>query len=181
MGTSASESGSAIRRFTTEYVVAEDRIRISLEREDDSVALLWITRRLCIRLVPEIVKIVNALPKLQGKAETVSDNAQRKSQLDALGGLAQQPAVSAPKDTDVPTEIHLITGMQVQLTRKAILIHFKVEEAIVQTMPFVEAPLRQWLGILHACFRKGQWADDVWPVWITSKGWDQGPDALRLN
>jgi hypothetical protein len=172
----------AVRRFTTEYVVAEDRLRLALERGDDSIAALWLTRRLVRRLVPQIVKVVDALPRLRGGGQMTppSDNAQRRNQLDALGKIEQQAPVLAgilPEGM----ESHLITGLGVRMTKGAVLIDFKVGEEIVQTLPFSEAALRQWLGLLHLNFRKGEWVEDIWPKWITAKGWDQGPDAMRLN
>ena len=170
-----------IKRFTTEYVVAEDRIRLSLEREDGKILVLWLTRRLMTRLVPQIVKIFDTLPHLQqAQAAPPSDNAQRRSQLDALGKLEQQsPVLGGTQPDDLET--HLITGLGLRMARGGILLDFKVGEAIVQTIPFREEPLRQWLGMLHLNFTKADWNDDVWPAWITAKGWDKGPDALRLN
>lgn len=172
----------AVQRFTTEYVVAEDRIRISLERGDGSLSVLWLTRRLSGRLVPQIVKIVDALPRLRGKAMAApSDNVQRKNQLDALGKIEQQAPVLAG---DLPSDLesHLITALGVRLTKPALLVDFKTDaETVVQTLPFSEDAIRQWLGVLHMNFRKAEWQEDVWPEWITAKGWDQGPDALRLN
>lgn len=175
-------SPAAVRRFTTEYVVAEDRIRISLEREDDSLLVLWLTRRLTTRLVQQVVKMVDALPRLTGKVQAApSDNLQRRSQLDALGKIEQQAPVLAgalPGGIDS----HLIVEMNLRLTRTGALIDFKTsKDCVVQTFPFSEEALRQWLGVLHLNFRKAQWKEDVWPAWITSKGWDEGPDALRLN
>lgn len=172
----------AVQRFTTEYVHAEDRIRISLERADESLAVLWITRRLAVRLVPQIVKVVDALPRLRGKTtQAPSDNTQRRNQLDALGKIEQQAPVLGG---DLPSDLdsHLITVLGVRLTKGALLIDFKTgRDTVVQTLPFSEDAIRQWLGVLHMNFRKAEWKEDVWPEWITAKGWDQGPDALRLN
>ena len=172
----------AVKRFTTEYVPAEDRIRISLERADDSLVVLWLTRRLAARLVPQIVKVVDALPRLTGKVkEKASDNLQRRSQLDALGKIEQQAPVLAgelPPDLDS----YLISSIGVRLTRSVVLIDFKADkDTIIQTLPFPEDAMRQWLGVLNLNFRKAQWPEDIWPTWITSKGWNEGPDALRLN
>ena len=157
-------------------------MRLSLERGDDSIAVLWLTRRLMRRLVPQIVKVVDALPRLQtgGAAAPVSDNAQRRSQMDALGKIEQQAPVLSG-ELPAGLENHLITGLSLRMTKAAVLIDFKIGEETVQTLPFSEAALRQWLGLLHLNFRKGEWVEDIWPKWITSKGWDQGPDAMRLN
>ena len=57
-----------IKRFTTEYVIPEDRIRLSLEDNDGQMRVLWLTRRLCTRLVPQIVKVLDKRPQLYGGA-----------------------------------------------------------------------------------------------------------------
>lgn len=178
----ATPSREAVRRFTTEYIPAEDRIRISLERSDGSLAVLWLTRRLAVRMVPRVLKVIDTLPRLGGgTTPPPSDNAQRRSQLDALGNLEQQAPVLSG---DLPAGIdsHLVTGIGIRITRALMLVDFKAGgESVIETLPFPEEAIRQWLGVLHAAFRKGQWQEDIWPVWITAKGGDKGPDALRLN
>ena len=177
------QSQIAVRRFTTEYLAPEDRLRISLERMDDSLAILWLTRRLAIRLVPQILKVVKTLPRLQGQpqaAAPATDNAQRANQMAALGKLEQQSPVLGG-DLPEGIESHLITGLGVRMARGALLLDFKVGEEVMQILPFSEEALRQWLGVLHVSFVKAGWQEDIWPDWITAKGWDQGPDALRLN
>jgi len=68
------------------------------------------------------------------------------------------------------------------LTRSVVLIDFKADkDTIIQTLPFPEDAMRQWLGVLNLNFRKAEWKEDIWPKWITAKGWNEGPDALRLN
>lgn len=176
-------STEAVRRFTTEYIVPEDRIRISLEREDESLLVLWLTRRLATRMVKHVVKVVDTLPRLKGRVETPppSDNAQRRNQLEALGKIEQQaPVLAGPLPDDI--ESYLIIEIGLRMTRAGALLDFKKgKDEVVQTIPFPEESLRQWLGVLYLNFRKAQWEEDVWPAWITSKGWDEGPDALRLN
>lgn len=180
MTTSAPEA----RRFTTEYIVPEDRIRISLEREDDSLLVLWLTRRLAVRMVGHVVKVLDTLPRLKGRggaSPPPSDNVQRRNQLDALGKIEQQvPVLAGPLPNDI--EAHLVIEIGLRLTRAGAFLDFKTgKDNVVQTMPFNEDALRQWLGVLHLNFRKARWEDDIWPVWINAKGGDKGPDALRLN
>ena len=172
----------AVRRFTTEYVVHEDRIRISIEREDESILVLWLTRRLAARMVVHIAKALDALPRMKGQAQKPhSDNAQRRNQMDALGKIKQQaPVLTGPMPDGL--DAHLIVEMDLRLTRTGALLDFKhSKEVVVQTLPLNEEALRQWLGVLYLNFQKAQWQEEIWPTWITSKGWDVGPDALRLN
>jgi hypothetical protein len=172
-----------VRRFTTEYIVPEDRIRLALERDDGDVLVLWLTRRLTIRMVKHIVKVIDSLPRLQrgGDPAPPSDNAQRRNQLEALGKIEQQaPVLSGPLPGDI--DAYLITEIGLRLTKFGAFLDFKVgKDQVVQSLPFPEEALRQWLGVLHMNFRKAQWGDDIWPVWITARGGEKGPDALRLN
>lgn len=48
-----------IRRFTTEYDAEEDRIRLTLERAEGGPVRLWLTRRLLVKAVPELVKVLD--------------------------------------------------------------------------------------------------------------------------
>ena len=171
-----------IKRFTTEYMAEEDRLRLSLETNDGEVRLLWLTRRLVIRLVPQLVKLLSqntALLGEQGAPRT--DNAQRRSQMSALGQLEQQSPVRPDAEQGAVAE-HLITRLSGRLARGAVLVDFKIgEDTLIQTVPFPEAALRQWLVVVEACFRKGEWAEEIWPDWISVKGGEDGPDPVRLN
>lgn len=171
-----------IKRFTTEYMPGEDRLRLSLENNDGQVRLLWLTRRLSIRLIPQLVKLLsqnNPFVGMQGAPAT--DNAQRRSQMSALGGLENQQPVR-PDEGQAAVEEHLITHLSVRMARGAILVDFKTsEDNLIQTLPFVEAALRQWLVVTEACFRKGEWKEEIWPDWISVKGGENGPDPVRLN
>lgn len=169
-----------IKRFTTEYVIPEDRIRLSLETNDGQVRLLWLTRRLCSRLIPQIVKVLDRRPQIFGQEPPAqpTDNAQRRSQMQALGKLENQDPVRG----DDGAESHLVTVLSMRMTRQAVLLDFKSgEDNLIQTIPFPEESLRQWLVMLNVCFRKAQWTDDIWPDWISVRGGEEGPDPVRLN
>lgn len=179
----STSSPEAVRRFTTEYIVSEDRIRLALEREHEGLLVLWLTRRLATRMVKHIVKVVDTLPQLQGQGAVTppSDNAQRRNQLEALGKIEQQaPVLAGPLPEGI--ESYLVVEISLRMTRAGAFLDFKKDkDQVVQTLPFPEEALRQWLGVLHLNFRKAQWQENVWPVWITAKGGEKGPDALRLN
>lgn len=170
-----------IRRFTTEYVMHEDRIRLSLETSGGQVRFLWLTRRLCTRLVPQISNILAQRPKIyEAAVRPPTDNAQRRSQMNALGKLEKQSPVRAMVDENV--EEHLVPILSIRMTAASILLDFKAtEDHLIQTIPFPEDALRQWLVMLKACFVKAEWTDDVWPDWIVMKGGEEGADPVRLN
>lgn len=170
---------NGIQRFTTEYDLPEDRIRLSVEMNDGQIQLLWLTRRLCVRLVPQVAKVLGKLPQLQGPARGApTDNAQRRSQLDALGRLENQDPVRGEADA----EVHLITQLSMRIAKQAVILDFKAgEDDLILSLPFPEPALRQWIVMLNVAFRRGQWGDDVWPDWISVKGGEDDPDPVRLN
>ena len=169
-----------VKRFTTEYVPEEDRIRLSVEDSEGQVFLLWLTRRLCVRLIPQLVKLIASLPKLRGgdAGALQDDTMQRHQQLAALGKLENHDPVQGSGEAIS----YLVTSMSLRLNRKAILLDFKVgPDGTVHTIPFPEASLRQWLVMLNAMFKRAAWQDDVWPGWINLKTGTDKPDAIRLN
>ncbi len=166
-----------VKRFTTAYDPAQDRVRIMLEQADASVHVLWLTRRLLVRLVPEIVKILTTLPKLRADASPGSNVEQGRSQMGAIGQIAPQAPVGYQ---EAETET-LVSSMRARLTRQAVLIDFKDGEQTLQTLTFGETTLRQWLAVLHQNFHYAGWKDDIWPTWISVKA-AQGEDgSIRLN
>lgn len=185
---------SEIHRFTTEYVVSEDRIRILVETEHNQIRIMWLTRRLMSRMVPELIKYLNKVAptfasNMEEQASAVlqpttgtrrSDNAQRQRQLDALSQIEPQTPVQ-PKTRDQVVCEELITCLQVQMGHNGLLLSLIADQTVVQKIPFSQDSLRQWIAVLHLKFRRAEWSDDVWPTWITAEGWNQGPDALRLN
>lgn len=167
-----------VRRFTTDYDIGEDRIRLTLERPDDSVVRIWLTRRLAARAVPELAGILDR--KIVKHGEPVrGEGAQRRDQMEALGRLEPQEPVRPSEDEGF--EDYLVTGIGLRLTPRAILVDFKVRDEVVQTVPFAIPHMRQWLAVLHLAFRKGSWDDDIWPDWLKPAEPGTSPPGIRLN
>jgi len=167
----------SVKRFTTVYDPAQDRVRIMLEQADASVQVLWLTRRLLVRLVPEIVKILTTLPKLRRDAQSGGKVQHGRSQMGALGQIAPQAPVGY-QDAESET---LVSSMRARLTRQAVLIDFKEGEQTLQTLAFDETTLRQWLAVLHQNFHYAGWKDDIWPTWISVKAAEEADGSIRLN
>ena len=166
-----------VKRFTTIYDPAQDRVRIVLEQTDGAIHILWLTRRLLVRLVPEIVKILTALPKLRMDMSSGSIAAHGRNQIGAIGQIAPQAPIGY-QNADSET---LVLSLRARLTRQAVLIDFKDGEQTLQTLTFGETTLRQWLAVLHQNFHYAGWEDDIWPTWISVKA-AQGEDgSIRLN
>ena len=120
----------SVKRFTTAYDPAQDRVRITLEQTDASVQVLWLTRRLLVRLVPEIVKILTTLPKLRRDAQSGGKGSMAAARWARSGRLHRKHPVGY-QDAESET---LVSSMRARLTRQAVLIDFKEGEQTLQTL-----------------------------------------------
>jgi hypothetical protein len=172
---------AGIQRFTTIYSVAEDRLKLSIELKGGETKLLWLTRRLMERVIPELVKIIDRQARrraMQQPSPTSFDNFQRKTQMQALGKITPQEAVLA----DRPDESVLVSAITLRQGPQGLsLIFLDGSKAPCVNVPFNEPLLRQWLVVLHQNYTVAGWKDAVWPDWMSLKGGEDTPGALRLN
>lgn len=177
----SAERHEGIRRFTTVYDLAEDRLKLSLELNEGETKQLWLTRRLMERVIPELVKIIDRHAQrraMQQPSPTSVDNFQRKTQMQALGKITPQQAVVA----DRPDESVLVSAITLRQGPQGLsLIFLDGSKAPCVNVPFNEPLLRQWLVVLHQNYTVAGWKDAVWPDWMSLKGGEDTPGALRLN
>lgn len=155
---------SALQRITTAYIDLEDRIRLAGETEGGERLVLWLTRRLLDRLVPHLVTWLEKNAGPQAPASRLYD--------EALQGFAQEAAQArlkpeAPVPAAAPSRSWLVCAVDVSLSEASIRLNFKglaESEQTCLTMP--EAPLRQWLGIIHGLYVRAAWPTSPWPGWM---------------
>ena len=149
-----------IKTITTEYVLDEDRIRLSVADPDDHKRTLWLTRRLSERIIPACL---NRLPLDAGSPEEVPA-AQVYAQLEAR--LYKKPAPTVQPDKDQPE--FLIT--QVKMNRNdsgTYTLSFDDAQGESAVLVLSAQEMRQWLEVLKLAFVKGEWRMDIWPAWLT--------------
>jgi hypothetical protein len=170
-----------VTRFTTEYIPIEDRMRVALEGEGGRVRLVWLTRRLLLRLLPRLLEVFG--PPETGTVEhSVARHQARQgfNQQAAVSAIQRQKPVRAatpdvPRDPDI-----LVWGVDINKEPKQVTLVFKSESATnMQSVPFSPAALRQWLSVMHTQFIKAGWRVDFWPVWIAAPETRAG--ASKLN
>lgn len=175
------ESQSASPRFTTRYDPIEDRVKLSIALKDGETKLLWLTRRLMVLVVPQLVKIVDRNGRRRAArqaAPTSVENFHRKTQMAALGALTPQK----PVVPDNPDDSILVSGLTFKQTPQGLhLVFLGKDKAPCASVPFNEPLLRQWLVVLQQNFSAAGWQEDIWPDWMTLKGGGDAPGALRLN
>lgn len=152
-----------IRSITTDYDLREDRIRLAVAFADGSTHPMWLTRRLAERLVPALIKGLQA-PHVNDDAQAAEvQAAQVYAQLEAR--VSRKPA--APVQVDDGTPPILVHEIKVRTTQNGTcLLTLICPEADPAQLVLKPGELRQWLELLYWAFDKGQWRKDIWPAWI---------------
>jgi len=151
----------ALRRLTTQYIEAEDRLRITGEVDADTTLVLWLTQRLALRMVPPLLGWLQpdarTLPAQQVLAE------QGFAQEAARASLAPQPPVAAAGATQ-ESRVDAVDFQFSPTSVRLVLRGPNLSEGAHLVME--PLPLRQWLGIVHQQFVAAQWPMKVWPAWM---------------
>lgn len=161
-----------LQRITTEYIEAEDRIRLAGEAGEKTV-VLWLTQRLLNRLIPHLCQWldqrVGATPLMEVKQEF----AQQKARAE----LEPQPPVRAEPDVqDV-----LIHSLDLKTANAGMGLQFKDEDGkVIASLQLQPKPLRQWLNIVYDQYRKAQWPTEVWPAWVAQAKPPETPARVVL-
>lgn len=160
---------SEVKRFTTQYVQAEDRMQILVERKSGDVQVLWLTRRLLNNLVPTLLDKVVTAPADPSVPKPKAEAVQKFTQAAAVGNLKKQKNVQPSAQDSDHHHVPLITSVDITVGSKALELVFKSDGDVTeQSLRFANVPLRQWLSIVHSRYRVAGWSEPFWPDWITS-------------
>lgn len=168
-----------VRRFTTKFVPEEDRIQLLIELTSGDVKVAWFTRRLLNRVLPPVLKRLEAVPTERPPEAAAA--VQRFTQAAAVRSIQRQPAVAPnPEETPPFPDEALIITIHVRLRGRMVFFDLKAGEAIFVILPFSEQSLRQWLGVLYGQYQAAEWTESFWPAWmdLTSQ---EAVAAMRLN
>lgn len=161
----------AITRFRTEYDPIEDRIKLVAELEDDhsDTVVIMLTRRLLIRLVPNVSKALDA-PKYSTSNDPVSLHQFAQSAAsDVISTKTETPVVASEV-----TPVVLPVTVELAPSTKALKILFGGNDVnngdIKYALPMPALHLRQWLAILYRLFGTAGWPAQVFPSWIADTG-----------
>ena len=157
---------TALQRITTEYIELEDRVRLAGETGNGERLVLWLTRRLLDRLVPHLVAWLEKSAGPQAPASRLYAEARQGFARDAArAGLRPEPPVPA----SAASRSWLVGSVDVSLGEASIRLNFKgLAESDQACLDMREAPLRQWLGIIHALYIGASWPLSLWPAWMST-------------
>ena len=149
-----------LQRVTTEYIEAEDRIRLSGEVTNAAPVVIWLSFRLLQRMLPLVLRSVER----QGAAAD-------SPRAEALHGFAQEAAKSElkpqpPVRATSESRDWLALSVDIANTERGIHMTFRGTNGQQATLGLEAKPLRQWLAILHGAYAKAGWPLDVWPRWV---------------
>lgn len=161
---------TALRSMTTEYVAAEDRLRLTAELAPGKTIVLWLTQRLIAHILPPLCAWLERQNQPPASATTAAPTAQHNPLLQSFAqqaARASQPQLP-PLSARSAQQSWLVTAVNLTSTphRHALRLTFSGTEDESASAQLAVKPLRHWLNILHAQWRLAGWPLNVWPDWI---------------
>ncbi len=188
-----------LQRITSEYVEAEDRIRLSGEDEQGNSIVLWLTQRLLAQLISHLLALIEEQAPDIAKNSNAADTTQSLMQ-----GFAQQAAQAdlapeLPVETAANSQSWLVQEVDIALSAEgALVLVFKreigagtaIQDEELETpecdnakaILTVEAKqLRQWLGIIQAQWQRAGWPLTLWPGWMDATSVQSSSSNIPLH
>lgn len=159
-----------IERFTTEYVVQEDRLRLSALSRSGDMLVLWLTQRLLNRLVPYLGTRLQA--QSAASVPLALQQVQASLALQSARQDLQQTLVAPvqlPRDEVAAQAIRHVLVHAVDLTAAEAAFTLCFKDAQGQAHANLHLPvsaLRQWLAIIHSQYVQAQWSLHGLPAWL---------------
>jgi hypothetical protein len=168
-----------LKRFTTEYSEAEDRIRLTGHIEEATPIVIWFSQRLFLRMLPRLLEWLEQRTPASARSVATPQGA------DIMQSFAQQAAVAALKP-QAPVRPAgggpewLVLSVDITTTNTQVALTFRGQNEQSAALALAPNELRQWLSIVHRGWAKAAWPAEIWPAWITGEeGSQQG--EVRLH
>lgn len=173
-----------LRRVTTEFDEAADRLRLTGELDGAPPVAMSLTQRLAQRLLPPLVLWLDqqsGVPSTPPSKSSRSPVAQVQkhvvhsfAQEAARSVLTAQPPVQAAPEG----EVWLIQSVDLTPAEQHIALIFRGADGRTAGLSLTTIELRQWLAIIHALWRVAEWPLEVWPEWIESEDKPTGQQII---
>ena len=167
----------ALRKFTTDYILPEDRIRLRGEISDEATSTLWLPRPLLNLFMPHLIKLLDSdtgktnldsdtgRPNKEKIDSRINSVVQKFAQEKAISELKPQPAVQ-PQSLNDEWLVHTVDITKVG---DGIRIVLKADAALNIShvcITFNQDQMRQWLHIVRTQYRQAGWMFEAWPDWL---------------
>lgn len=147
-----------LQRLTTEYVDAEDRIRLTGEIRPGETLVLWLNQRLLLRLLPHLFLWLEK----QGGSAFPAEIEQSFEQAAATRELGAE----APVQRASNSQSWLVEAVDMTAGDQALRLSFRREGEETVSLTLAAVHLRQWLSIVRAVWSIAEWPAGVWPEWM---------------
>lgn len=160
---------AAISRLTTDYVETEDRLRLSGEIAGGPAVSLWLTQRVALRLLPELVKWLDARIGAAPDAGASRPAAQDVHK-EVVHGFAQEAALAELKPQERvhagPATGSLIETIEIRPGEPRLVLVFRTADGQAAGLGVTAPELRQWLAIMRSVWLNAGWPAAAWPEWM---------------
>ena len=147
-----------LNRLTTEYIEAEDRIRIFGELATDETVVMWLSQRLLRHLLPHLFLWLEKQSGDSIPSEIAQSFAQEAAQAEF--------ATEAPVAQHPGSQEWLVLAVDINPSNEALRLGFRAKEEQQASLTLTPVALRQWLAILHTLWGLAEWPKELWPEWI---------------
>lgn len=148
---------TVLHRITTEYIEAEDRMRISGASPAGETVSLWLTQRLLGRLLKALLSWT--ADGDDAHTELKNTFAQQAARAD----FKHQSPVAAQ------AAAFLVCSVDLNHSAELMTMHFRGGEVQSAQLTLQRQDVRQWLNILHDLWRHAGWPCALWPDWMEPK------------
>jgi len=149
----------SLQRITTEFIDAEDRIRLAGENASGQTVVLWLSQRMLNRLIPHLCQWLSKQMGTTLLAEVKQEFAQQKARAE----LEPQQSVRV----DAGAQGVLVPSVTLKPARSTMKLQFKDADGnVVASLQLQPKPLRQWLNIVYDQYLRAGWPSTIWPAWV---------------
>jgi hypothetical protein len=147
-----------LQRLTTEYIDAEDRLRLTGEIRPGETLVLWLSQRLLLRLLPHLFLWLEK----QASTAFPTEIEQSLEQQAASANLSDE----APVQRSVSSASWLVEAVDMTAGDHALRLSFRRDGEDAVSLTLSARHMRQWLTILRTLWSVAEWPVGIWPEWM---------------
>lgn len=159
-----------LKRFSTQYKGADDRVLLTGEDKEGATVSLWLTQRLLLKTIPVLTNWLQKNNAADLKTGDNSEQAREMAQVFTRKPVQPRVPVSPTQSTNEPVtefqEPHLVNNIDLNLKENLMRLRFRQGEQELGNVAMNSHQLRQWLAVLQVMWKKAGWPGHIWPPWL---------------
>lgn len=163
-----------LQRLTTEYIDAEDRMRLTAEIRPGETLVLWLSQRLLMRLLPHLFLWLEKQGSTAFPAEIEQSLEQRAA--------SENMSAEAPVQRSGNSRSWLVEAVDMTAGDHALRLSFRREAENPASLTLSALHMRQWLTIVRTLWGMAEWPMGVWPEWMgESARLQENKNSVRVH